>query len=64
MATGFAESNSSGYKLVRAFSWTNDDQNAVAKAITEDGMDPEMAAQQWVEANPAKVDAWLQAAQA
>jgi glycine betaine/proline transport system substrate-binding protein len=64
VATGFADTNSSGYKLVKAFKWTNEDQNVVAKAITEDKVDPEKAAQQWVDANPDKVNAWLQAAQA
>ncbi|HKQ00081.1 MAG TPA: ABC transporter substrate-binding protein [Actinomycetes bacterium] len=64
VGTKFAETDSSGYKLVKAFSWTNEDQNVVAKAITEDKVDPEKAAQQWVDANPDKVNAWLQAAQA
>lgn len=64
VASQFAQTNDPGYKLVKAFSWTNDDQNAVAKAITEDKVDPEKAAQQWVDANPQKVDAWLKAAQA
>jgi glycine betaine/proline transport system substrate-binding protein len=36
----------------------------VAKAITEDKLDPDKAAQQWVDANPDKVNAWLKAAQA
>ena len=64
VATGFAEADTPGYKLVKAFTWTNEDQNAVSKAIAEDKMDPEKAAQQWVDANPDKVNAWLQAAQA
>ena len=64
VATTFAEANGPAYKLVKAFSWTNDDQNKVAKAITEDKVDAEKAAQQWVDANPDKVNAWLKAAQA
>ena len=64
VATKFVEGDSSGYKLVKAFSWTNDDQNVVAKYIAEDKMDPEQAAQKWVDANPDKVNAWTQAAQA
>ena len=64
VATKFVEGDSPGYKLVKAFSWTNDDQNVVAKYIAEDKMDPEQAAQKWVDANPDKVNAWLQAAQA
>ena len=64
VATRFVESDSPGYKLVKAFTWTNDDQNVVAKYIAEDKMDPDQAAQKWVDANPDKVNAWLQAAQA
>ncbi len=64
VAAKFAQANGPAYKLVKAFSWTNDDQNKVAKAITEDKVDAEKAAQQWVDANPDKVNAWLKAAQA
>jgi glycine betaine/proline transport system substrate-binding protein len=64
VAAKFVEANSPAYKLVKAFQWTNDDQNLVAKSIAEDKMDPDKAAQQWVDANPDKVNAWLQAAQA
>jgi glycine betaine/proline transport system substrate-binding protein len=56
----FAESDSSGYRLIKNFKWTDDDQNLVAKYIVEDGMTPEDAAQKWIDANPDKVDAWLQ----
>jgi glycine betaine/proline transport system substrate-binding protein len=58
VAKRFADSNSSGYQLVKNFKWTNDDQNLVAKYIAEDKMDPEDAAKKWVDANPDKVDAW------
>ncbi len=64
VATKFVEAGSPAYKLVKAFNWTNEDQNQVAKSIAEDKMDPEQAAQKWVDANPDKVNAWLQAAQA
>jgi glycine betaine/proline transport system substrate-binding protein len=64
VAAKFVEANSPAYKLVKAFKWTNDDQNLVAKSIAEDKMDPDQAAQKWVDANPDKVNAWLQAAQA
>jgi glycine betaine/proline transport system substrate-binding protein len=56
----FADSDSSGYQLIKNFTWTADDQNLVAKYITADGMTPEDAAQKWIDANPDKVDAWLQ----
>jgi len=59
VATSFMESGSPAAGLVKAFNWTNDDQNEVAKYIAEDGMDPEAAAEKWVAANGPKVDAWL-----
>jgi glycine betaine/proline transport system substrate-binding protein len=55
----FAKSGSPAYDLVKKFSWTNDDQNAVAKYIAVGKMTPEAAAKKWVEANRAKVDAWI-----
>ncbi|WP_202866738.1 ABC transporter substrate-binding protein [Kribbella voronezhensis] len=55
----FADSGSPAYDLVKNFSWTNDDQNQVAKYIAEDKLSPDAAAQKWVEANRSKVDAWL-----
>lgn len=59
VATDFAESGTPAYDLVKNFNWTNDDQNIVAKYIAQDGMEPEEAAQKWVDDNPDKVDAWL-----
>ncbi|MDQ0681500.1 glycine betaine/proline transport system substrate-binding protein [Streptomyces achromogenes] len=55
----FAKSGSPAYDLVKKFNWTNDDQNVVAKYIAVDKMTPEAAAKKWVEANRAKVDAWI-----
>ncbi|ELP65108.1 ABC transporter substrate-binding protein [Streptomyces turgidiscabies] len=55
----FAKSGSPAYNLVKNFTWTNDDQNTVAKYIAEDKMTPEAAAKKWVDANKAKVDAWI-----
>lgn len=55
----FAKSGSPAYDLVKNFTWTNDDQNTVAKYIAEDKMTPEAAAKKWVDANKAKVDAWI-----
>ncbi|MER6005075.1 ABC transporter substrate-binding protein [Nonomuraea angiospora] len=57
----FADSGSPAYTLVKNFTWTNDDQNLVAKYIAEDKMTPEEAAAKWVAANPDKVKAWLPA---
>lgn len=56
----FMESGSPAAQLVENFQWTNDDQNVVAGYIAQDGMDPEEAAEKWVEDNPEKVDAWLE----
>jgi glycine betaine/proline transport system substrate-binding protein len=55
----FADANGPAYKLVKAFQWTNDDQNTVAKYIAEDKLSADDAAKKWVEANPDKVKAWL-----
>ena len=55
----FTDSGSPAYELVKNFTWTNDDQNLVAKYIAEDKMKPEDAAEKWVEANRSKVEAWL-----
>ena len=55
----WAESGSPAVDLVKNFNWTNDDQNLVAKYIAEDKMDPEEAAEKWIEDNQDKVDAWL-----
>lgn len=45
--------------LVDKFSWTNDDQNAVASYISDDKMEPADAAKKWIADNPDKVAAWL-----
>ncbi|MEU0896049.1 ABC transporter substrate-binding protein [Streptomyces massasporeus] len=55
----FAKSGSPAHDLVKNFTWTNDDQNTVAKYIAVDKMAPEAAAKKWVEANRDKVDAWI-----
>lgn len=59
VSTRFARSGSPAYDLVKNFRWTNADQNTVAKYIAVDKMTPRAAAKKWVEANPAKVKAWL-----
>jgi glycine betaine/proline transport system substrate-binding protein len=58
VGTEWAESDSSAVGLVQNFTWTNEDQNAVAADIAG-GMSPEDAAAKWIEANPDKVEAWL-----
>jgi glycine betaine/proline transport system substrate-binding protein len=56
----FDKSGSPAVSLVKNFKWTNEDQNLVAKYISQEGMKPEDAAKKWVDANPDKVNAWLQ----
>lgn len=55
----FADTGGKAYELVKNFKWTNEDQNAVADDITNNGMSAEDAAKKWVEANTAKWQAWL-----
>jgi glycine betaine/proline transport system substrate-binding protein len=59
MSKKLADSGSPAAALVKKFSWTNDDQNLVAKYIAADKMTPEAAARKWVDANGSKVTAWL-----
>jgi glycine betaine/proline transport system substrate-binding protein len=55
----FADTGGKAYELVKSFSWTNEDQNAVADDMTNNGMTGEQAAKKWVEANTAKWQAWI-----
>jgi glycine betaine/proline transport system substrate-binding protein len=59
VSTEWAESDSTAVDLVRNFEWTNEDQNTVAKYISQDKMSREDAAKRWIEENPDKVEAWL-----
>lgn len=52
-------SNPAAANLVKAFNWTNDDQNTVAKYIATDNMTPAAAAKKWVDDNPKVVAGWL-----
>ena len=55
----FAKSGSPAVGVVKRFSWTAKDQNAVAFLIGGKKLKPEKAAEQWAKANPGKVNAWL-----
>jgi glycine betaine/proline transport system substrate-binding protein len=55
----FATSGSPAVRFVRKWKWTSADQNFVANLIAGKKMKPEKAAAQWVNANKAKVNAWL-----
>jgi glycine betaine/proline transport system substrate-binding protein len=59
ISTKFADSGSPAVDLVKNFKWSNADQNVVSKYIGQDKMDPDAAAQKWIDANPDKVNAWL-----
>jgi glycine betaine/proline transport system substrate-binding protein len=59
VATDFAESGSPAYDLVTSFKWTEEDQNVVSKYISEDGMEPDDAADKWIADNQDMVDVWL-----
>jgi glycine betaine/proline transport system substrate-binding protein len=51
------------FAFLSAMDWTNEDQNTVAQDIHE-GMDPEEAAQKWVDANQSVWQAWVDAGMA
>ena len=55
----FATSGSPAYPVLKRFSWSNQDQEIVAKWIAGDHMNPDKAGQKWVAANKAKVNRWL-----
>jgi glycine betaine/proline transport system substrate-binding protein len=55
----FAKSGSPAYAVLKRFSWSNLDQETVAKWIAGDHMNPDKAGQKWVSQNKAKVNKWL-----
>jgi glycine betaine/proline transport system substrate-binding protein len=57
----FAKSGSPAAELIKNFSWTNDDQNQVARDITDGGLSADQAAKKWLDAHPATWKAWLPA---
>ena len=59
MTSKFAKSGSPAVGVVRRWKWTADDQNFVANLIAGKHVAPDKAAEQWVKANQAKVNAWL-----
>ncbi|RCV50786.1 ABC transporter substrate-binding protein [Marinitenerispora sediminis] len=52
---GFARDGGAAYELIRDWTWSNADQNAVAQLIADDRLDPEDAAARWVAEHP---DVW------
>jgi glycine betaine/proline transport system substrate-binding protein len=59
VSTEWAESDSTAVDLVKNFQWTNEDQNLVAKYISQDKMKPADAAQKWIDENQDLVQEWL-----
>jgi glycine betaine/proline transport system substrate-binding protein len=57
----FAYSGSPAATLIKNFQWTNDDQNEVARDMTDQGMTPDQAAKKWLDANRAIWAKWLPA---
>ncbi|WP_219471216.1 ABC transporter substrate-binding protein [Nonomuraea rhizosphaerae] len=55
----FAETGGRAYELVRNFSWTNDNQNAVAGDMINGGLDAGQAAKKWVEENKIVWKDWI-----
>ncbi|MGS2647250.1 ABC transporter substrate-binding protein [Streptosporangium sp. LJ11] len=55
----FADTGGRAYELVRNFSWTNEQQNAVANDIVDNGLDPAEAAQKWINANRITWKEWI-----
>src|SRR5712691_6155614 len=55
----FVKGGSPAVAVLKRFSWTNTDQNTVAKWIAGDHVNPDKAAAKWIAANQAKVNTWL-----
>jgi glycine betaine/proline transport system substrate-binding protein len=55
----FAQSGGKAYELVRNFTWTNDDQNAVASDMINEKMSAEQAAARWVAENKIVWKDWI-----
>jgi glycine betaine/proline transport system substrate-binding protein len=59
VSTTFANSGSPAATLVKNFTWTNDDQNAVAEMIANQGMSDDQAAKAWIDAHPEVWQPWF-----
>ncbi|MFY7069460.1 ABC transporter substrate-binding protein [Nocardiopsis changdeensis] len=56
---GFVEENDPAYRFLDNWTWTNADQNEVARMIADEGLDPTEAAEIWVRENPDVWRPWL-----
>lgn len=59
MRTAFDTSGGDAAAMIKKWTWTNADQNAVADMITNQDMTPEAAAKKWVDEHEAAWKAWL-----
>jgi glycine betaine/proline transport system substrate-binding protein len=55
----FAYSGSPAAELIKNFQWTNNDQNQVARDITDKGLSPDKAAKKWLDGHRATWQKWL-----
>jgi glycine betaine/proline transport system substrate-binding protein len=55
----FAKSGSPAFAVLKRSSWSNTDQETVAKYIAGQHINPDKAAQKWIAAHQAKVNKWL-----
>jgi len=55
----FADTGGRAYELVRNFSWTSEQQNAVANDMTNNGLGAAQAAQKWIDANKITWKGWM-----
>ncbi|NUR86459.1 MAG: ABC transporter substrate-binding protein [Nonomuraea sp.] len=59
VSTRFAQNGGKAYEFIRNFTWSNDNQNAVASDIVQGKMTPEDAAKKWVEENKIIWKDWI-----
>lgn len=58
---GFAEANPRAYAIIKSFNWTQADIESVMYGIFVENKADRVAAQDWVDANPAAVQSWIDA---
>ncbi|MER6942600.1 ABC transporter substrate-binding protein [Nonomuraea sp. NPDC000554] len=59
VSRSFAQNGGKAYELVRNFTWTNDNQNAVASDMVNKRMTAEQAAKRWVDENKIVWKDWI-----
>jgi len=59
VSSKFASSGSPAYTVIKNFTWTNEDQNLVAKSIAVDKLSDDDAAKKFLDAHADLVTAWL-----